>query len=70
MTKQARAHKGGGSTFHSSWLAVYDGQTCVGHLLARGRSGVEVFGTNDESLGVYPTQKEAMPALYAARAAT
>jgi len=50
-------------------LAVYDGQICVGHLLARGRSGVEAFGANDESLGVYPTQKEAMQALYAAKAA-
>jgi hypothetical protein len=65
MTKQARARKGSG--FHSCWLAVYDGQTCIGHLLARGRSGVEVFGADDESLGVYPTQKEAMQAVTEAR---
>jgi hypothetical protein len=28
-------------------LAVYDGRNCVGHLLDRGKSGVEAFDAND-----------------------
>jgi hypothetical protein len=50
-------------------FSVYDGQQCIGHLMRRGKFGVEAFGANDESLGIYPTQKEAMQALYAAKAA-
>jgi hypothetical protein len=51
-------------------LSVYNGQQCVGHLMRRGKCGVEAFGANDESLGIYPTQKEAMQAVYAARTAS
>jgi hypothetical protein len=47
-------------------LSVYDGQTCIGHLLARGRSGVEAFDVNDVSLGVFASQYEAITALIAA----
>jgi hypothetical protein len=40
-------------------LAVYDGRNCVGHLLHRGKSGVEAFDADDNSLGLFPTQAEA-----------
>ena len=39
-------------------LAVYDGRNCVGHLLHRGKSGVEAFDADDNSLGLFPTQAE------------
>jgi hypothetical protein len=61
MTKQART-----SAFHSSWLSVHDGQVCIGHVLNRGKSGVEAFNVDDKSLGLFSTQKEAMAALSAA----
>jgi hypothetical protein len=48
-------------------LSVYDGQICIGHLLARGKSGFEAFGADDKSLGTYRTQKEAIAAVTEAR---
>jgi hypothetical protein len=42
-----------------SMLAVYDGQTCVGFILARGRVGFEGFDAGERSLGVFETQDEA-----------
>jgi hypothetical protein len=65
MSKQARARKGSSraSTIHSSWLAVYDGQTCVGHLLARGRFGFEGFDVDDKSLGVFRSRADAVGAV-------
>src|SRR5262245_16864059 len=38
----------------SSWLAVYDGTRCVGHIIKRGRAGVEAFDTDDRPLGLFP----------------
>jgi hypothetical protein len=65
MTKQTRT-----SASHSSWLAVYNGQVCVGHVLNRGKSGVEAFDVDDRSLGLFANQYEAMAALSAAGAAS
>jgi hypothetical protein len=42
---------------------VYDGQQCLGHVLARGKTGFEAFDPNDKSLGVFPTQRQAANAL-------
>jgi hypothetical protein len=67
MPKQTRTSA---SKCHSSWLAVTDGQQCIGHILHRGKSGVEAFDVDDRSLGLYPTQKEAMAALSTAGTAS
>ena len=42
---------------------VYDGRHCRGFILARGRSGFEAFDCDERSLGVYPTQGEAVNAI-------
>jgi hypothetical protein len=47
----------------SSWLAVYDGTRCVGHVIARGKRGYEAFDVDDRSVGMFPTQQEAAGAL-------
>jgi hypothetical protein len=39
--------------------SVYSGQHCIGHLLPRGKAGVEAFDADDHSLGTFPTQKAA-----------
>jgi hypothetical protein len=51
-------------------LAVYDGQQCLGHLLPRGKAGVEAFGAGDKSLGVFPNQKAAADAVSKAAASS
>ena len=35
------------------WLSVYDGQHCIGHVLSRGKLGIEAFDAHDRSLGIY-----------------
>lgn len=47
----------------SNWLAVYNGTTCIGHAVWRGRIGVEAFNVNDKSIGLFPTLKDATTAL-------
>jgi hypothetical protein len=47
----------------AGFLAVFNGQTCIGHLLLRGKSGVEAFDADDKSLGLFPDQKSAADAL-------
>jgi hypothetical protein len=42
---------------------VYDGRTCPGHVLNRGRQGYEAFDANDRSVGIFKTQAEAAEAL-------
>jgi hypothetical protein len=44
-------------------LAVFDGQQCLGHLLPRGKAGIEAFGADDRSLGIFPTQSAGADAL-------
>jgi hypothetical protein len=46
-----------------SLLSVYDGTSCLGHLLNRGRCGWESFDVNDKSRGIFPTTQEAAAAL-------
>jgi hypothetical protein len=46
-------------------LAVYDGQTCLGFLLPRGKSGVEAFDADDKSIGVFSDMKAAADAISA-----
>jgi hypothetical protein len=44
-------------------LSVYNGRTCVGHVLARGKSGFQAFDVDDKSLGIYRTRSEAIDAV-------
>jgi hypothetical protein len=46
-----------------SWLAIYRGQTCCGHILNRGKAGWEAFDRDDCSLGTFKTQADAANAL-------
>jgi len=41
----------------------YDGRKCAGHILGRGPAGFEAFDSNDKSLGLFPTGKQAANAL-------
>ena len=54
----------------SGWRALYSGQTCLGHLLSRGKAGTEAFDRNDRSLGIFPDQKSAADAISAAGASS
>ena len=45
-----------------SWLAVYDGQQCIGHALSRGKAGVEAFDVQDRSLGIFARLTDAIGA--------
>jgi hypothetical protein len=56
-------------TTQPGFLAVYDGQVCLGFLLPRGKAGVEAFDADDRFLGVFLTQKEAADAISIAGAA-
>ena len=47
----------------SSMLVVYDGQVAIGHLLPRGKLGVEAFDAADRSLGIFPDLTTAANAL-------
>jgi hypothetical protein len=38
---------------------VYDGRQCLGHIIARGKAGFEAFDSDDKSLGLFASQKEA-----------
>jgi hypothetical protein len=40
-------------------LAVYDGRTCLGFLLPRGKQGVEAFDADDHLLGLFPEHSAA-----------
>jgi hypothetical protein len=44
------------------WLAIYDGQQCIGHLISRGKLGTEAFDAEDRSLGIFASVKQALAA--------
>jgi hypothetical protein len=44
-------------------IAVYAGQTCLGFLLPRDKSGIEAFDADEHSLGLFPDQKSAAAAV-------
>lgn len=53
-----------GATNESSPMkAVIAGERCIGHLLKRGREGVEAFDADTKSLGTFPTDKAAVAEL-------
>ena len=53
---RARAHA-------TPMVSVYHGQTCIGHILGRGRSGFEAFNAHQHSLGMFPTAHTAADAI-------
>jgi hypothetical protein len=44
-------------------VSVYDGTTCIGHVIARGKLGHEAFDATERSLGLFETAKQAANAL-------
>ena len=46
-----------------TWAAVYADQHCIGHLIGRGRHGLEAFDADDKSLGMFPTASDAAKAI-------
>jgi hypothetical protein len=42
---------------------VYAGQTRIGHLYRRSKAGFEAFNTDDRSIGLFGSQREAADAL-------
>jgi hypothetical protein len=44
-------------------ISVMHNGRCLGFLLYRGRQGVEVFTHETQSLGCFPTEREAIGAL-------
>jgi hypothetical protein len=49
--------------YDTPMLAVYAGQTCIGHLYRRSKAGFEAFNTDDRSIGLFSSQREAADAL-------
>jgi hypothetical protein len=49
--------------FFSPMLSVFDGRTCAGWIVGRGRIGWEAFTADEGSVGVFPTQREAANAI-------
>jgi hypothetical protein len=47
----------------SPLLSAYDGQRCIGFVCSRGKLGFEAFDSEERSLGVYGTQREAAAAV-------
>jgi hypothetical protein len=41
-------------------LSVYDGQVCIGWVLARGVRGFEAFSAGERSLGVFESRDAAV----------
>jgi hypothetical protein len=46
-------------------VSVYDGQRCLGFILARGKSGFEAFDSSDVSLGLHAHMQAAADAISA-----
>jgi hypothetical protein len=44
-------------------ISVYSGRECLGHVLARGKSGFQAFDVDDTSLGTFRTRSEAVDAV-------
>jgi hypothetical protein len=44
-------------------ITVVHANQCIGFLLRRGKQGIEVYTCADESLGCFPSEREAVAAL-------
>ena len=47
----------------TSLVSVYAGRVCIGFVLDRGDAGFEAFNADEQSLGLFPTQREAAAAI-------
>jgi hypothetical protein len=47
----------------SPLILVFSGNRCLGFLLRRNRMGVEAFDVNDQSLGLFTSERDAIAAL-------
>ena len=47
----------------ASLACVYDGRDCLGFILARGKLGFEAIDRDEQSLGLFQTQREAATAI-------
>jgi len=47
----------------SPLTSIYDGQTCIGFTVARGKLGIEAFTADGKSRGIHPTRHEAAKAI-------
>ena len=45
------------------FASVYDDQSRLGVILARGRSGFEAYAADDHSLGLFPSPRKAAAAI-------
>jgi hypothetical protein len=52
-------------TVVSPMVYVYDGRDCVGFILSRGKLGFEAMGRDEQSLGLFQSQRAAADALTA-----
>ena len=44
-------------------ISIMHNNRCIGFMLRRGRQGIEVFTRETESIGCFPTEREAIAAL-------
>jgi hypothetical protein len=51
----------------ASIAAVFSDGRCIGHVVGRGKTGVEAFDTDDLSGGVFPTEEAAVAWLWRSR---
>ena len=54
------------TTPEAQFQAVYFGQACLGHILTRGKQGVEAFDLADRSIGMFGDVGAAATAVVAA----
>jgi hypothetical protein len=51
------------STPAYGWMSVLAGQSCIGHVIARGKTGYEAFDADDISLGQFDNLPAAAKAI-------
>jgi len=49
-------------------VSVYDGRACRGFVISRGCKGYEGFTADEKSVGIFPNQRAAANAVFAATA--
>jgi len=54
-------------TSSTPMLSVYDNKRCIGFLINRGKLGVEAFDSEQRSIGIFTSQKEAADAISEAK---
>jgi hypothetical protein len=42
--------------------SIYNGRTCIGFVICRGPAGFEAFDAEQQSLGLFTTEREAVAA--------